>query len=114
MVGVREGDAPSATLFNIALNIVLEGTVEKGNIVYKSKQICAYAEAPPAGEKKWLKHTQHGRGRTSGSSRSTTSGGAQVAAAEGEEIYEVEGKGEEDEEEGKEDDGEVKKYCDSY
>jgi hypothetical protein len=28
----------------VALDVVLEGTVEKGNIVYKSKQICAYAD----------------------------------------------------------------------
>jgi sorting nexin-29 len=41
---VRQGDALSAALFNVALNMVLEGIVEKGNIVYKSKQICAYAD----------------------------------------------------------------------
>jgi hypothetical protein len=40
---VRQGDALSAALFNVALNMVLEEIVEKGNIVYKSKQICAYA-----------------------------------------------------------------------
>jgi sorting nexin-29 len=43
-MGVRQGDALSVALFNVALNMVLEGTVEKGNIVYKSKQICAYAD----------------------------------------------------------------------
>jgi hypothetical protein len=42
--GVRQGDALSAALFNVALNMVLEGIVEKGNIVYKSKQICACAD----------------------------------------------------------------------
>jgi len=31
--GVKQGDTFSATLFNTALNIVLEGTVEKGNII---------------------------------------------------------------------------------
>jgi hypothetical protein len=41
---VRQVDALSASLFNVALNMVLEGIVEKGNIVYKSKQICAYAD----------------------------------------------------------------------
>jgi sorting nexin-29 len=40
----RQDDALSAVLFNLALNMVLEGTVEKGNIVYRSKQICAYAD----------------------------------------------------------------------
>jgi hypothetical protein len=43
--GVKQGDTFSATLFNTALNIVLEGNVEKGNITYNSKQISAY----PAG-----------------------------------------------------------------
>jgi hypothetical protein len=43
-VGVRQGDALSAALFNVALNMVLQGTVEKGSTVYKSKQICAYAD----------------------------------------------------------------------
>jgi hypothetical protein len=42
--GVRWGDALSVALFNMALNMVLEGNAEKGNIVYKSKQICAYAD----------------------------------------------------------------------
>jgi sorting nexin-29 len=42
--GVRQGDALSAALFNVALNMVLEGTAKKGNIVYKSKQIFAYAD----------------------------------------------------------------------
>jgi sorting nexin-29 len=42
--GVRAGDALSAALFNVALNMVLEGIAEKGNIVYKSKQMCAYAD----------------------------------------------------------------------
>jgi hypothetical protein len=42
--GVRQGDALSAVLFNIVLNMVLGGIVEKGNITYKSTQICAYAD----------------------------------------------------------------------
>jgi hypothetical protein len=33
----------SAILFHISLNILLQGIVEKGNISYKSKQICVYA-----------------------------------------------------------------------
>jgi sorting nexin-29 len=41
---VRQGDALPAALFNVAQNMVLEGTVEKGNVFYKSKQICAYAD----------------------------------------------------------------------
>jgi hypothetical protein len=41
--GVRQGDALSAALIDVAQNMVVEGTVEKGNI-YKSKQICAYAD----------------------------------------------------------------------
>jgi hypothetical protein len=28
----------------VAINMVLEGIAETGNIVYKSKQICAYAD----------------------------------------------------------------------
>jgi hypothetical protein len=42
--GVRQGDALSAALFNVALNMVLEIIVEKENIVYKYKQICIYAD----------------------------------------------------------------------
>ena len=42
--GVRQGDALSATLFNIALNKVLEKLTEADNIIYKSRQICAYAD----------------------------------------------------------------------
>jgi len=42
--GVRYHDAMSSTLFTVALNMTPEGTAEKGNIVYKSKQICAYAD----------------------------------------------------------------------
>jgi hypothetical protein len=41
---VKQGDTLSAALFNIVLNMVLGGTVEKGNITYKSTQICAYAD----------------------------------------------------------------------
>jgi hypothetical protein len=36
LTGVGHGDVLSAALFNIALNMVLEGTVEKVNITYKS------------------------------------------------------------------------------
>jgi hypothetical protein len=43
-MGVRQGDALSAALFNVALYMALEGIVGKGNIVYKSKQIFAYAD----------------------------------------------------------------------
>lgn len=42
--GVRQGDALSATLFNLALQAALEGVVDTGMIVYKSKHICAYAD----------------------------------------------------------------------
>jgi hypothetical protein len=42
--GVRQGDALSAALFNSVLNMVQGGIVEKGNITYKSTQICAYAD----------------------------------------------------------------------
>jgi hypothetical protein len=34
----------SSTLFIVALNMAPEGTAEKENIVYISKQICAYAD----------------------------------------------------------------------
>jgi len=40
--GVKQEDIFSATLFNTALNIVLEGNVEKGNAIYNFKQISAY------------------------------------------------------------------------
>ena len=42
--GMRQGDAMSATLFNIALPSVLENIADEGHIVYKSKLICAYAD----------------------------------------------------------------------
>ena len=42
--GVRQGDALSATLFNIALQRVLEQVVDTGSIIYKSRQVCAYAD----------------------------------------------------------------------
>jgi hypothetical protein len=32
-MGVRQGGALSAALFNVALNVVLDGIVEKGNII---------------------------------------------------------------------------------
>ena len=43
-MGVRYHDAVSSTLFTVALNMAPEGTAGKGNIVYKSKQICACAD----------------------------------------------------------------------
>lgn len=43
--GVKQEDIFSATLFNTALIIVLEGNVEKGNIIYNTKQISAYPAA---------------------------------------------------------------------
>lgn len=42
--GVRQGDALSATLFNLAINQVLQNIRDTGNIVSKSKQISAYAD----------------------------------------------------------------------
>jgi len=44
LTGVRYHDAMSSTLFTIPLNMAPKGTEEKGNIVYKSQQICAYAD----------------------------------------------------------------------
>ena len=41
---VPHGDALSAALHSVQLNMALEGIVEKGNIVYKSKHICAYTD----------------------------------------------------------------------
>ena len=34
----------SAALFSVTLNMVLPGTVGKGNVVCKFKQICAWAD----------------------------------------------------------------------
>ena len=42
--GVRQGDALSTTLFNLALHYVIEKMNVQGNIVSKSKQVCAYAD----------------------------------------------------------------------
>lgn len=42
--GVRQGDALSATLFNLALQSILHNLTDNGTIVYKSKHICAYAD----------------------------------------------------------------------
>ena len=42
--GVRQGDALSATLFNLTLHCVLESIVDNGIITYKSKHLCAYAD----------------------------------------------------------------------
>jgi hypothetical protein len=42
--GVRQGDALSATLFNIALHETVKDTIKTGSIVNKSWQICAYAD----------------------------------------------------------------------
>ena len=43
LTGVRYHDAMSSTLFTVALNMAPQRTAEKGNITYKSKQICAHA-----------------------------------------------------------------------
>lgn len=42
--GVRQGDALSAILFNLALNSILEKHAGTNNIVHKSTQLCAYAD----------------------------------------------------------------------
>jgi hypothetical protein len=42
--GVRQGDGLSAVLFNLALDKVLEELKLNGNILYKSKQACSYAD----------------------------------------------------------------------
>lgn len=42
--GVRQGDAQSATLFNLALQGALDQITDNGTIIYKSRQICAYAD----------------------------------------------------------------------
>jgi hypothetical protein len=42
--GVREEDGLSAVLFNLALDKVLKELKLNGNILYKSKQACAYAD----------------------------------------------------------------------
>lgn len=42
--GVRQGDALSATLFNLALQTALQNITDNGTIIYKSKMICAYAD----------------------------------------------------------------------
>jgi len=40
---VTQGDSLSATLFNVVLNMTLEGTAGKTDIVQKSKHIFTYA-----------------------------------------------------------------------
>jgi hypothetical protein len=42
--GVRQGDGLSAVLFNLALDKVLKELKLNGNILYKSKQMRAYAD----------------------------------------------------------------------
>ena len=42
--GVRQGDGLSAVLFNLALNKVLKEMQLNGNILFKSKQACVYAD----------------------------------------------------------------------
>lgn len=42
--GVRQGDSLSALLFNLTLETVLDGVVEKGSIMIKSTQMNAYAD----------------------------------------------------------------------
>lgn len=41
--GLKQGDVLSTLLFNIALQKVI-GDLDRGNIIYKSTQICAYAD----------------------------------------------------------------------
>ena len=42
--GVRQGDAMSATLFNLALHSAMDRIADNGHIVYKMRQVCAYAD----------------------------------------------------------------------
>jgi MarR-like DNA-binding transcriptional regulator SgrR of sgrS sRNA len=42
--GLRQGDGFSAVLFNLALHKVLKELKLNGNILYKSKEACAYAD----------------------------------------------------------------------
>jgi hypothetical protein len=42
--GVRQGDGLSAVIFNLELDKVLKELKLNGNILYKSKQVCAYAD----------------------------------------------------------------------
>lgn len=42
--GVRQGDALSATLFNLVLHSAVRKLKLKGNIIYRLKQLCAYAD----------------------------------------------------------------------
>ena len=42
--GVRQGDALSATLFNLALEAAVENITDNGHIIYKLRQVCAYAD----------------------------------------------------------------------
>lgn len=44
--GSRQGDALSATLFDIALHEAVKNTIKTGSIGNKSWQICAYVSAP--------------------------------------------------------------------
>lgn len=42
--GVKQGDALSAVLFNLALNFAVEKMKLSGSVIYRSKQMCAYAD----------------------------------------------------------------------
>ena len=42
--GVRQGDALSATLFNLALQQAVDELNPTGHIIYKRQQVCAYAD----------------------------------------------------------------------
>lgn len=44
LTGVRYHDVISSRLFTVVLNMAPQRTAQKGNIVNKSKQICAYAD----------------------------------------------------------------------
>lgn len=42
--GVRQGDAVSAVLFNLTLHEIMKDLSLEGSIIYKSYQVCAYAD----------------------------------------------------------------------
>jgi sorting nexin-29 len=44
VTAVKQGDALSAVLFNVALHKAMKDMKLKGHIAYKSKQACAYAD----------------------------------------------------------------------